>query len=80
MPPTPLQFQPISSQPSPAFWSAVNALKLDKLKLDDASQNLTAWLDEGREIVDKEAVAGQERVGVDGPLTLSGAAFEGDER
>lgn len=80
MPPTPLQFQPISSQPAPAFWAAVNALKLDKLKLDDALQSLTAWLDEGRVVLDKEAAAGQEHVGVDGALTLSGEAFGEEER
>lgn len=70
----PLQFQPLSSQPTPSFWSALNTLKLDKLKLDDAEQPITGWLEQGREIVDKANEAGPP-VGVDGIVGVSGNAF-----
>lgn len=72
----PLQFQPLSSQPTPTFWSALNTLKLDKLKLDDTQQPITGWLEEGREVVDREQ--GDQRVGVDGSLGVGGSSF-GDE-
>lgn len=73
----PLQFQPISSQPTAAFWSALTALKLDKLKLDDSQVDITAWLEQGREIRDKEAKVEDETglVGVDGVLGVGSAAF-----
>ena len=76
----PLQFQPISSQPTPSFWSALNTLKLDKLKLDDAQQDISAWLEEGRSIVDRESTqsASGGQVGVDGIIGVGGAAFGGE--
>jgi ubiquitin-like modifier-activating enzyme ATG7 len=75
----PLQFQPLASQPTPSFWSALNTLKLDKLKLDDTQQPISGWLEEGREVVDKEN--GDRRVGVDGSLGVGGSSFgEGTER
>lgn len=74
----PLQFQPLSSQPTPAFWTALNTLKLDKLKLDDTQQPISAWLEEGKEIVDRESNGGQGRIGVDGSVGVGGGAF-GDE-
>lgn len=75
----PLQFQQLASQPTPAFWSALNTLKLDKLKLDDAQQPITGWLEEGREVVDREQ--GDKRVGVDGSLGVGGSSFgDGVER
>ena len=77
----PLQFQPLASQPSPTFWSALNTLKLDKLKLDDAQQAVTAWLEEGKSIIDKEhrgLEAGEASIGVDGVLGVDGAAFGGE--
>ncbi|KAK4684304.1 ubiquitin-like modifier-activating enzyme ATG7, partial [Tremellales sp. Uapishka_1] len=75
----PLQFQPLSSQPTPAFWSAVNTLKLDKLKLDDTVQPLKGWIEAGRSVRDREGREGEE-VGVDGSLGVGGGAFGGDER
>ncbi|EIW68710.1 hypothetical protein TREMEDRAFT_74150 [Tremella mesenterica DSM 1558] len=77
----PLQFQPLSSQPTPSFWSALNSLKLDRLKLDDAQQPITGWLEEGRQVLDKETVAGPSStgvVGVDGSLGVGGGAFGDD--
>jgi len=75
----PLQFQPLASQPTPTFWSALNTLKLDKLKLDDAQQPISGWLEEGREVVDREN--GDRRVGVDGSLGVGGSSFgEGSEK
>jgi ubiquitin-like modifier-activating enzyme ATG7 len=76
----PLQFQPLSSQPTPSFWSALNTLKLDKLKLDDTQQPIEGWLDEGRLIVDKAKQDGS-TVGLDGTLGISGSAFgeQGDQ-
>jgi ubiquitin-like modifier-activating enzyme ATG7 len=72
----PLQFQPISSQPTAAFWSALTSLKLDKLKLDDSEVDIAAWLEEGREIKDKEAKAGESSgVGVDGVMGVGSGAF-----
>lgn len=71
----PLQFQPLASQPSPAFWSALNNLKLDKLKLDDAQQPILGWIEEGRQIVDREAAGAGRTVGVDGALSVGGGAF-----
>jgi ubiquitin-like modifier-activating enzyme ATG7 len=72
----PLQFQQLASQPTPSFWSALNSLKLDKLKLDDAQQPISGWLEEGRELIDKEA--GDRKVGVDGSLGVGGASFGED--
>lgn len=72
----PLQFQPLASQPTPTFWSALNALKLDKLKLDDAQQPITGWLEEGREVVDREK--GDQKVGFDGILGVGGGSFGED--
>ena len=76
----PLQFQPLSSQPTPAFWSAVTALKLDRLKLDDAQQPIVAWLEEGKEILDKDVLTGRQgaMVGVDGSVGVGGGAFGED--
>ena len=73
----PLQFQTLSSQPSPAFWSALNTFKLEKLKLDDSQQPIIAWLDESREVVDREAKDGPSKIGVDGSVGLGSNAFEG---
>ena len=74
-----LKFQPLSSKPSPAFWSALNTLKLDKLKLDDGQQPISAWYEEGQEVVDKER--GNEVVGVNGSVGVDGGAFgEGSDK
>ena len=77
----PLQFQPLSSQPTPSFWTALNTLKLDKLKLDDSQQPISAWLEEGKEIVDRESAGGHGRIGVDGSVGVGGDAFgEGTDK
>ncbi|ORY26898.1 hypothetical protein BCR39DRAFT_540015 [Naematelia encephala] len=68
----PLQFQPLSSQPTPSFWSALNSLKLDKLKLDDSEQPMEAWLEESREIHDREKGG---TIGVSGSVGLGSGAF-----
>lgn len=76
---TPLQFQPYVSQPTPEFWSAVTSLKLDKLKLDDSSLAIQAWVEEGRSIPDLNKLTGikeGKNVGVDGSVVLSATAFE----
>lgn len=70
-----LQFQPLSSQPTPSFWTALNTLKLDKLKLDDAQQSINAWLSEGKEVIDRESTGGDKRVGVAGTVGVGGSAF-----
>lgn len=78
-----LQFQPLASQPTPSFWTALNALKLDKLKLDDAEQPISGWMTEGKEIIDKDHLTGKQggMISVDGSLGVGGSAFgEGGER
>ncbi|EJT49415.1 hypothetical protein A1Q1_01437 [Trichosporon asahii var. asahii CBS 2479] len=75
----PLQFQPYISQPTPEFWSAVTSLKLDKLKLDDSSLAIQAWVEEGRSIPNLNKLTGVKEgksVGVDGSVVLSATAFE----
>ena len=77
----PLQFQPLSSQPTPSFWSALNTLKLDKLKLDDSQQDISGWIEEGKEVVDREAVSSGSSsvsIGVDGAFSVGGGAFGED--
>lgn len=79
---SPLQFQPFSSQPSPEFWSALTTLKLDKLRLDDTSLPVHAWVDEGREIVNTNKLTGHVEgnpVGVDGSVLLGAGAFDAAE-
>ena len=71
-----LQFQPLSSQPTPSFWSALNTLKLDKLKLDDTQQDIAAWFEEGKEVIDRESAGGNTKIGVDGSVGLGGGAFD----
>ncbi|RSH88204.1 Autophagy- protein 7 (Autophagy- E1-like activating enzyme atg7) [Apiotrichum porosum] len=75
---SPLQFQPLISQPTPEFWSALTALKLDKLRLDDSIIPLHAWVDEGREVANTNRMTGQvdDNVGVDGSVFLPASAFE----
>lgn len=83
----PLQFQQLSSQPTPAFWSALTSVKLDKLKLDDTRLTITGHLSEATQTVDREKAAGpsggeessDETIGIDGVLAVDGDAFaEGD--
>lgn len=75
----PLQFQPYVSQPTPDFWSALTSLKLDKLKLDDSTLPIYAWVEEGRGIANVDKLTGRKEgksVGVDGSVVLSATAFE----
>lgn len=75
----PLQFQPYVSQPTPDFWSALTSLKLDKLKLDDSSLAIHAWVEEGRSIPNLNKLTGLKEgqsVGVDGSVVLSATAFD----
>jgi ubiquitin-like modifier-activating enzyme ATG7 len=67
-----LQFQPLSSQPTPSFWSALNTFKLEHLKLDDTPQPITAWFEEARDISDREKGGS---IGVDGSVGVGGRAF-----
>lgn len=69
----PLQFTTLPSHPTPPFWTALTALKLDTLKLSDASVPITGWLDEGRQVVDRED--SERVVGVEGGLGVGGGAF-----
>lgn len=49
-----LQFTPLRSFPSPAFWQQLTSLKLDTLKLDDSVQDILGWMEEGRSVYDRE--------------------------
>ncbi|WVW78776.1 E1-like protein-activating enzyme Gsa7p/Apg7p [Kwoniella bestiolae CBS 10118] len=73
-----LQFQPLASQPTPAFWTALTSHKLDKAKLNDDEQQITGWLEEGRQIHDHEGPSGSSSssvVGIDGNISVGGNAF-----
>lgn len=75
----PLQFQPLTSQPTPEFWSALTSLKLDRLRLDDSIQPIHAWVDEGREVANINKLTGKvegQNVYVDGSVFLPATAFE----
>lgn len=54
-----LQFTPLPSRPTSAFWSSLTSLKLDTLKLDDSTQRLTGFLDEGMWV--KDRLRGEEK-------------------
>lgn len=79
----PLQFQQLSSQPTPGFWSALTSVKLDKLKLADTRLTITGQLSEARQTVDREkaqapadsAVSVDGAVGIDGVLSVDAEAF-----
>jgi len=78
----PLQFQPLCSQPTPSFWSAVNSLKLDRQGLDDSQLPVHGWIDEGKEIIVRDASAGKgdarKFIGVDGSVFVGAGAFGGE--
>ncbi|EKM57005.1 uncharacterized protein PHACADRAFT_254465 [Phanerochaete carnosa HHB-10118-sp] len=67
-----IQFQPFSSLVEPAFWHALNNLKIDVLKLSDDFIPVAASYAPGRAIVDRET--GQE-IAMPSALTLAGDAF-----
>lgn len=73
----PLQFQPLASQPSPSFWAALSAHKLNHLKLDDSQLQIRAYLEPAKRIlINKENAADKADVGIDGSLVVGGEAFE----
>ena len=78
-----LQFQHLSSRASPSFWSAVNSIKLDKQGLDDSQLSITGWLQEGRQVLDREASSSSGEssnaiIGVDGSVGVGAGAFGGE--
>lgn len=72
-----VQFQPLASQPTPSFWSAVNTFKLDRQGLDDTQILIHGWLEEGRRVVHRESGGddGRKLIGFDGCLTVGAGAF-----
>lgn len=72
-----LQFTPLPSQPSQAFFSTLNSLKLDKLKLDESVQPITGVLSEGQWIRDRMNPEGQGQW-VGGSLGVDERSFEGN--
>ncbi|KAE8539178.1 ubiquitin-like modifier-activating enzyme ATG7 [Cryptococcus gattii VGV] len=75
----PLQFQPLASQPTPSFWAALSAHKLNHLKLDDSQLQIRAYLEPAKRIlINKENAADKADVGIDGSLVVGGEAFEAE--
>ncbi|WWD07978.1 E1-like protein-activating enzyme Gsa7p/Apg7p [Kwoniella europaea PYCC6329] len=75
---TTLQFQPLNSQPTPAFWTALTTHKLDKARLNDDEQQITGWLEEGRQVEDhsnSSSSGDPTYVGIDGNISVGGNAF-----
>ncbi|OCF59113.1 E1-like protein-activating enzyme Gsa7p/Apg7p [Kwoniella mangroviensis CBS 10435] len=75
---TTLQFTPLTSQPTPAFWTALTTHKLDKARLNDDDQQITGWLEEGRQVEDHSnasSTGGPTYVGIDGNISVGGNAF-----
>ncbi|WVN87646.1 E1-like protein-activating enzyme Gsa7p/Apg7p [Cryptococcus depauperatus CBS 7841] len=67
----PLLFQPLASQPTPSFWSALTSLKLDRLKLDDSALPIKAYYQLGKSVTTQDSTGlGEERVGIDGCLVV----------
>ncbi|WWC59159.1 E1-like protein-activating enzyme Gsa7p/Apg7p [Kwoniella dejecticola CBS 10117] len=74
----PVQFQPLASQPTPSFWTALNSYKLDKARLDDSEQWISGWLEQGKSITTRSnTLASGESlvVGIDGAFSVGGNAF-----
>lgn len=75
----PLQFQPLASQPTPAFWAALAAHKLNHLALDDSHLSIAARLEPAKRVlVNKEHGHDSVDVGIDGSLVVGGDAFEAE--
>ncbi|KAK6904040.1 E1-like protein-activating enzyme Gsa7p/Apg7p [Kwoniella mangroviensis CBS 8507] len=75
---TTLQFTPLNSQPTPAFWTALTTHKLDKARLNDDDQQITGWLEEGKQVEDHSntsSTGGPTYVGIDGNISVGGNAF-----
>lgn len=78
-PMAPLQFQPLASQPTPAFWAALAAHKLNHLRLDDSHLSIAAHLEPAKRVlVNKEHGHDSPDVGIDGSLVVGGDAFEAE--
>ncbi|TYJ54489.1 E1-like protein-activating enzyme Gsa7p/Apg7p [Cryptococcus floricola] len=78
-----LTISPHKSQPTPEFWSALTAHKLDHLKLDDSFVPIHAYLEQGKRVViDRNASqeSDENRVGIDGSAVLGGDAFVAGEK
>ncbi|WVQ97783.1 E1-like protein-activating enzyme Gsa7p/Apg7p [Kwoniella sp. CBS 9459] len=77
-----VQFQPLSSQPTPSFWSALTSHKLDEAKLDDSFKLIRGWMDEGRSFAvssNSNSTDGhQQQAGIDGSVSVGGNAFGDD--
>ncbi|WVR04403.1 E1-like protein-activating enzyme Gsa7p/Apg7p [Kwoniella sp. DSM 27419] len=79
-----LQFQPLSSQASPSFWTALTAHKLDHAKLDDAPVSISGWMTQGRVqgLNHKSSTPGDDPkhsvVRIDGSVHVGANAFGGD--
>ena len=73
-----LQFTPLQSRPSASFWSYLNSLKLDTLKLDDTERDVYGFLDEGLNVQDRGAgrtEEGEKGVWVAGSLGVDERSF-----
>ncbi|KAI0922572.1 hypothetical protein AcV5_009509 [Taiwanofungus camphoratus] len=71
-----VQFTPLASLVSPAFWHALTELKIDVLRLSDAPQPVHASYAPGRSVRDRET--GQ-AVALGCSLSVGGEAFKGAE-
>jgi ubiquitin-like modifier-activating enzyme ATG7 len=71
-----LQFAPLSSSPSPSFFHALTAHKLDVAKLDDDFIPIVGEFAEGKFIKDRGA-DGRE-VGLSGSVNVDGRCFDGE--
>ncbi len=67
-----VQFSPLPSLAHPAFWHKLTELKLDVLKLSDASVPVAASYGVGRLIKDREAGAS---IAVNASLTVEEDSF-----
>ncbi|TRM69789.1 hypothetical protein BD626DRAFT_18463 [Schizophyllum amplum] len=68
-----IQFTPLSSQIHPTFWNKLTQLKIDVLRLSDATVPITATYSEGRVIKDREGGA---QVGLAGGVALDESSFD----
>ncbi|WVQ83979.1 E1-like protein-activating enzyme Gsa7p/Apg7p [Cryptococcus sp. DSM 104549] len=71
----PLLFQPLSSQPTPAFWAALTSQKLENFRLDQSPRGIVGWVDESKEVVDREQAV---PIGIDGSVIINDNAFTTD--
>ena len=72
MPPTLVQFAPLSSLAHPSFWHRLTELKLDVLKLSDDQVEIDGSYTVGRSIKDRDTGA---VVGMNGSLAVQEESF-----